>query len=682
MSSQFVIDIEPLQPMAGEVFNVNIRYLDGRLINSALMRQTWVQSIMEQGTVPFDNQPDEDRNLMPGWHGGHTYDLPGTRACLLQSVTTGRPVETQSFGVDVIDPDAHDWDRVYWISLDGDPTGMPRENAVNKRILSFDDYRAIKSSGSNSNVRHRWRAGVRHYLKPASGKQRPNVNVGILRVDTFGGSGKAVLDVTTPTDFFEYNVYDLREDDTRAMFIDLACEASYDPVTGSHNGPAVNFVNVIRNALRVSVVRCSAKGHHRMLSVTGYRISGGIYDCRAENGQDYNVASIASDRGFTIRGCDVLAPLNASRGDGKPNAAADFMDHACARNNAPERFSMVQNSARVTGGWSNYGYDRAIQPFMRAHTEVSRIGTLTLCLWNRVQGRILLHTGHHSAGSTQQNPVNALVVGNSIDHPGHGTEMVQSNSAGGVTMFGNVAYIPDIDFAQSSGTYQLLLQNLSSSAKLGAGVFDEPSYCGFNTALSDRSAAGFNVAGDMVTASGVPSITSEHNILSGDQHTNSGALTPATQLSRGDDFRVVSGGALDAVLTGGPPIGFERVLNTDGTTLAGAHKVSGANVTATRPVITGATLARLDAYSVANNSNHYAVTDLQGVIEHGFAAMGWRWKLNGVDFDKTTGGDATRDFLLPVIDLEDQTGTLTCVVTLANRSGVNVTVESTPLVVS
>ncbi len=677
-TEDLAITVDPPQPMAGETVNVTIAFADGRPINSALMRQTWVQTVMDTGTDPFVNNPAENRNLMPGWHGAHVYTSSGQRTCTVQKVTTGSAIETQTFDIDVIDPDTHAWTVTYWIDLNGDTTGMPAENAQNVHILSFDAFRQIGSSGSSASVRHRWRAGVMHTLTPTSINDRPGVNNGILRVDTFGGAGKAILDITTPTSFFDYNVYDLREDDMRAMFVDLEWRASYDPVTGEFNGPAVNCVNAIRNACRISIYGCSASGHHRMLSVTGYRVRGGIIDCFAENGQDYTLVSMASDLGFGIRGCHVTMPLNTSRGDGKPQASADFADHACARNNIPFHFSMSQNRGVQRGGWSNYGLDRAIQPFMRAHTEDSRVGTLTLCLWNRVQARILLHTGHHSAGSTQQNPVNALVVGNSIDHPGHGTEMVESNSAGGVTMYGNASYVANVDFAQASGTYQLLRQSLSGTASLGVGVWEEPSYCGYNTALSDRSSTGFNKAGDMVQASNVATITVENNILSGDQHTGAG-LTPSAQLSRGDDFRVITGGSLDAPVAGGPPISFDRVLNTGGAAMAGAHKTAGADVAVSQPVITGATIERLGAYSALTGGNQYAVTGVQGVVENGNATMGWNWRLNGVDFDKTTGGDMDRDFLLPVIDLENQTGTLTCVVTLANRSGVNATVESAPL---
>lgn len=671
-----VTTYEPSSPFVGEVINFTTVKQDATNIDTDDLKDRWTQKRFSDTSGSYSFAPEYSKVVAPGWNSAHVFETAGIRTVTTETWLTGGITETDAMPVTVVNPDAYSWTHTYWVDINGSTTGMDPEDSNNTHILTEAAWKAL--SETRSDIRIRFPSGSTQVFTLTSSTDWPTISGSLVYYDVFGGTSRCVWDIRRDSSFFEVSLISTSGISDRRIVTGYEVLGHWNAKTGRFDELAVNFCNALGTDPRFSVHNCVTNGVHRFLQRPGGSlVAGGIVDCKATDSQDYGLATLAGDNGFAVRGCMSIDDPFSARGDGKPSLEVDFGDHASVRNNTPLRFYIAQNRLYVRVGWSPFGFDRGIQPCVRAHTEDSLSNALTECISNTTVSRVLISTGHHSAGSTQQNVTRCLVARNNHNFAGQGSELIASAGIGGVVAYSNIAWMPDIDFAQSSGGFYNIL-TVQSGHSVSTAAANEPVYLGFNTFLSDAdtrwSGAG-NIASIGNNAS-IPNVTEEHNLFSGDNHT--GTYTASTSFARGDNFRPITGSSAEVSVTGGVPISFDGVKNT-GSTLGGAHHTSGASVSVTDPVLTSTTISLLSDWSEYNATHAYGLTDYAGSIGD-TDAVGWGWTLDGLPFDVKVGGDPERDRYLPVVKAFDA-GTLRLTSTIQNRSGVKVTINSNELTV-
>lgn len=688
-ATDLVVSVQPADPQLGEVFNVTTAKTSGQPFSVDDLKSEWVWGEMGASVEPFINQPSRDKNWAPGRNFIHAYTdgIVGTRNFQVKAWRNSTGTRYVDASVNVVNPDNHPFTTVYWVDFNGDTSGMPAEGSVdgngsvNRRVTSFAQWASLSISGASARVR--FRGGATHLFTPTFSSQRPSLSASLLRIDTFG-SGYAMLDVR-PTSWMSYALFFRTQANHRTILHKLDIDGHYSILTGRYVYGAVIAVQCAAvTEARVSVVDCRGSGLTRLHTKSGTSANlalGGVFDSFCQNGQDYGLGTVGGDDGFGIRGCHTITDIFTPRGDSKTGLQTDFPDHAWYRNNGPRKFYVAQNTAACRGGWSFSGTDRAPQAFVRSHSQDNAVEGLTEVLFNKSFGYNLLFCGTHTDPNGQQVVSRTLCVGNDHDFSPHGRTMVNSRGAGGNVMYSNVCWLSDASYAQvNDGGAEFYQQGPGGNAS--TAVRAEPNYVGFNTMASDATASRFCGIGPLNRVSILDTaavVTEEANIMAGDNHTGTG-LTPMSQLSRGDSFRILTGAAAAVSVPATVPISFDRYL-LEATTLVGAHSTTGATVSVNPPQIGAVTIGRLNDFSATNNSNSYGVIAHSGLIEAGFTVVDFRWYNAATDQLFLRDG-TDRMYLHPVFDFTGFPGSYYLEVGLLNRSGTRVTRRSNTVVVT
>jgi len=704
---QFDVRFEPANPLVGECVRVHI---DGVGTHTDVApedanKALWIQTQTGEDDLEFKYRPGnfaynvpEVANIAPTRDFTAAYATPGQKVLTIESNTWNSDIVEQQFTIPVTDPDTVAWTHDYYVDLSGDTSGMPAVGGVVQHITNSDQLRALHNSHSLSDlVRINWRGGVVHnyIIDPANAQILCNASHTYMT--TFGSADPAEIFVGTTEDTTLDAVTQMalfnNADSTKITMLNLEFDCGYSPVNGAFERAKVTILwGVGTYNASQSVWRVKAKGHDIMCRFSAPNFSGNnvaAVDCLSEDAFNFGISFASGINDALFRGCRATMQLNTARGDTKTGGRADMADHAVIRIQDHSYISMLQCDFTCLAGWSGWGgFDKAIQPVLRAYTNqllegmTSRISVA----WNKGRARVLAGFGASTpeAAPYQVIAPNTLVVGNSHDHAGQGTYMLDTNMGGGITAYANVNYIPYIASGQVSYGHALLAMGgrFDNTGTDTQGVSDAswqaPVYVAHNVMVSDMGEQEFSGGPQSVLSpfnvnnndDGSANLTAEHNIFVGDLYSNSADLTPMAHVDRGADFRPISSQFTEAALETSPPIDFMRNRAPGRGSLPGAFFTASGNAPdpaapswSTPPVI-----GELTGSADILHEGILGVLEIAGLSAQEFAALECRWRIDGVEDIST----ANREGLAPTIDWAAYPSgtTFQCNVTASDRSGV------------
>lgn len=692
-SGEFTVTVIPTSPQVGEATTILIEGAGPHVVSNELRDIALVTDLDNTGAT-FRHATSKDAETAPGRVIGTSWSSAGTKTLTISSYVFGEVVKTQQVNVTVTDPDVFAWNKTYWVDLTGDSTDMPADDSSNERILSYAAYTAIPEGNNSLSWRVRFRSGTTHNFVPVSTNYRKTWKAGLLRLDTFGGTAAAELDCTAATTGASNELVRISDVDDCVVIADnLKFVGPWDSISGSFNGggyikPFSASNSYLRG--RWSLNRVEGHGVEQLLNIGGSTSDTRqcFVDCLFKDFMDFGTHLSGHHESVAIRGCKFdQSPLAGNHtDDGKSYNDPEWGNHGPIRIAAHYRVGVVQCEAANNCGWSGLGgFDNAIQPFVRVYCNAigQKAGGWSNILDNDYTGRYLVQLGRPDVNDEITHGTKCLISGNNMNFNHQSGQLIEANGIGGTYVMNNVCYRPGLSMARNAMTYDILRQiNQATTGgnDVPASIWQEPNYVGFNTYLSDQNDTlythGQQGATDIYSwrYSGeidIPVATDENNQISGDGH--DGTTIAASAFARGDNLRAITAGAADDSVTSAiPPLDFNGVVRTNPTN-KGAHHATGADVAETAPSnsVAPTISASLRApYVQISDLGTWAVNDEleKWMIER-------HWVLDAAD-----AGGAQRSYSM-VLDQTDLTGSLKCEVTMTNRSGTRVTVDSNTLTV-
>lgn len=692
-ASSFTITQTPASPLPGEMVHFHTRGTGGDLgLATAIELEphtAWLEHTFEDPGAGFEMpvvptaiaNPFSNPNKGYAANTGHAWAAAGTFTNTLRSWIFGGSVYTQTSTTTVADPDAIVWDAEYYVDINGDATGFPAESGTVTHILSQAALLALdNTAGSTDKVRWHFRAGVAQTLLLTGVTDQIRLK-GALHYFVPFGSGKVELNLDATSHFELVGFFLTVTAGQRIVFNNFEVEGYYDPANGYFDKARIRFFHSGQINTQISMYRTIGARLEILQSVSTGSANDGIdfgsFGCRGIDCQDF-MLYCGGGRNISVIGFDSQMIQNTPRGDGKTGLQADFTDHAIWRWDGAHHVAVqgCRHTGGGPGGWSFYGTDRAIQTWGRCHQHVSNVANSLACIvGNFVRGGAIVSVGNHTPATfTQTVAVRTLVACNTVDFSdAQGTEMVKCGSAGGQYVVGNVGYVPLGAYASAQGNIAVYRQ--TEQEAVADAIWRLPNVIEDNVLVSDQRTSEFQSAGVRDILASETDVQNgavfneARNLLVGDDHKNSGTLTPSAQVARGAQFRPITGTAADTLISGGQPVNIDGTANIGAVTqtVAGPFAVSGVDVSASAVTwTTGPTIAL-----VQGRTGQIFPTDIGDFDPvYGLASLEYRWYLNGTD-----QSSATRSLLHPVQILSDYTSSdvLTLHLTGTNRSGQTVT---------
>lgn len=643
----------------------------------------WLWDFDQVGASFAANAPYSDANYFRGPVAVTSYPSAGTYnpACTIRSAVTSA---TKSLAITVQNPDVDvSWDRDVYVSFAGNTTGWPTETGAVEHITSAAEWQGLSFSTASEVVRITFRDDETYTWTTLDTKSLAGGAATYYVTRDFAGTNPPNLQASaTSTDAYAAFTVN-RTSNKRIVLYGLDVAGGYDPLTGS--APNGNF-KLLDGATptgavdpEITISGCSAAG--ASLAITnGTSTANGpthvaVIDSICTDWPDYGVGLFGGEFDARFSGCDIRQNPLALVRDGKSGSFPQAADHGPIRigNNlksATHNCRLYSNS-----GWSPfYGADIAVQPGLRIHPIAVSGGWSAyvfdcdiLSAWRP------LVIGDVDTGSAVQSAGKFIVSANTVTGGRQARQgLIFINAASGVVT-NNVIYHPNLehfgDLAEG-----VCIQDGAGPAAARAGDF----YVAFNTMASQRTTESYSDVGTG-SWSGVGTITQEYQLVSADGHTNSGAFTDYSPISKADNFKpVTTSAAIDAVTTGFVPVrDFDGNLRA-ATTNIGAHHddvASDAGVSAPSNSV-APTIAEL-----ANWSGEYAVSSLGTWANSEDYFLMWNWQMDGVDVAIAADTDVSQLVTCDVSTLDDSTGNLTCRITMTNRSGTRTTATSNTIAV-
>jgi hypothetical protein len=657
--------------------------------------------------------PDTDANTDFGRVVAHAYTTTGAKTVTvtLRDHATGQ-VGTATIPITVDNPDDIAWDHDLWVSFAGNFSGAPASGGVVQHISSLSALQAVPIS-SAENTRITFRTGETFTWNETT-MDVPG-RCYIRSLDTFGSGDRPTIRAggaaSSPINFFNPGN---TGDASRFAVYGVDFDGRYSPVTGRHEASSMIICGTTRAStgnLYRSFSQCDIKGVHSTYIAQGGRTTTGtertflgVADCDIGDWSNYGIASfgtrlVAGLAGNSIRQ-NPLALLRDDRND-SPYALDQAADHGPIRFVITERAGITKSAIASTTGWSGYGNDKAIQPDMRIYTQYTdEVGqthddVYTLSViniqGNKGIGSSFLSLGINNDGDDGKLPAHAAIVDRNefIQTRQHLGSFVGVKGATGVYVRNNIVYAPDVYSDLNKGLKVLSYNAPSNAPNYAAGGDTGAFVLSFNTIVSDHSSASGDDKALDITSAGDPFPTTpvvENNLV---EDPNATGLTDYTPISRGDNFKPVTGSAaVDAVSSGTIPVrDFDGNLRAS-TTNVGAHhdQVASATAVSAPSYTSGLTIAELAAFTDEYHVNDLGTwSNLSGDDRY---LIEWSWQIDGTPttYDWLVihrGPSATTDPDLGLVGaINSSTGILTCVITATNRSGTRVSVESNPILLS
>lgn len=604
-------------------------------------------------------------NLIRGRVSGHVYATPGTKTITIHSKMRGQAARSQTVTINVRDPDTEiTWTQTWYVDLTGNSTGFPAVSSSVSHILSSAQWWAKNNSvAGGTNIRIMWRADTTHELV-YSGESSVRLNAAYVRIEKFGSGADPIINITgtyaTPVYFYWPRVVG-----QRIAMLNFDLRGGYDPVEGIFNGPAIIVMNGQNNSDTsvepISLWRVKASGISSLVQGLASTRTCGVIDCDVSDWHDYGIGQFAGGYLAIIGNSCKQHPLAVSKSnDGKTGDQRQQPDHGPFRASYFYRLGIVANDTANGCGWSGLAapevYDQAIWRFARdADQGRADPGTLVASIYdNEGRGTDFVSANTPNENSVVNFPWWVIVEGNlrygtrssfvaSTD--GH----LATTAFGGLIIQNNVTYQPalvDGDGRRVGGTAfkayprqastQVIDGNPIGTKLVSLAVHQQPNVVRNNTLLTDHVGSWDLEVSNVDGAPEFGTIDEADNILSGPGLTNGGSFPPATALSRGDDFRAITGSAADADSSGTPPCFDFDFVERVGATNIGAHHTTGANVVPPVPVYSGSGLTielvtkRLDTLYQVTDLDLTNWTDLDPYL------IEWRWLLGAAESPNAT----------------------------------------------
>ena len=623
----------------------------------------------------FDHSVPTFGNVAATSHGrvvNHSWSTAGTKTVTITGYVYGQAVRQQTLSVTVVDPSSVFWDREWFVSLDGDATGMPTESRRVKRILSSDEYRKLdNTTRAGQKVRIHWRAGTTHQLA-AQGTEWWRQNAAILYITSFGTGTRPVIDVSTGK--FDPNGYYFtypRIDGQRVVIDGLELDGGYDPVSGKTPGARLGFYLATNDRCYCSVSNCTFTGLG--LGSNVWSANGGMFFYNCTNGQSgmADFVCLSTAKWLVLAGCDFRSHPLSGAGDLKVADTGNptWPDHALIRSE-PSTYAGADNChfAVHNQGWSPLGPERDQQPAWRYSQTQDTIGTY-LASFTRLHitasRAFVFTTGPGNSNMTAL----GHVVCDGIRHNGTRAAgvfkgILATVNFGGVTVQNTVVAVPDLEWSGARANFDVVQLESSDTGQVSAANHRQPSFFRNITFFSELTYEASKTLNDVKILSGSDwNYTASDNLISGDGH--AGSYLASSAFSTGDNFRPVTGGAADSVARGPVPyFDLERTPRGE-TTNKGAHDGAGPQVHAPAPSHSG---SHISIAPVEGSVRQYQVIDLDLANWSNLDPylIQFTWQVGGDD-PAAGGGYAHIPYYR---DSGDDSGTITCQIRATTFGGI------------